>query len=170
MSKRKPHPTQKELQELFFYDEETGLLHWKIRPAKRIKFGAVAGCVNTKGYCQVQVKSIRYQAHNLIWIWNYGDIPDDLEIDHIDKDSSNNAVINLRLSTRRQQCINRNMRGFHGYRKRWQAFHTLGKACYIGTYLTALQARLAYERYTSELEPEFASTFFTDAFNRLIAA
>ena len=175
MSKRKPHPSQKELQELFFYDEETGLLHWKtLTPNSRVQLGDSAGSVNARGYRQIGIgKGGRYQAHNLVWIWNYGCIPEDLEVDHADKNESNNLLSNLRLATRRQQSINRCIRGFSKLRtmkNSWKAAHNGDGREYIGSYPTALQARLAYERYTSGLEPAFASTFFTDAFNRLLAA
>ena len=174
MSKRKPHPTQKELQEAFFYDEETGMLHWKIRPSTNIQVGTVAGYKSNDGYCYLKLKGREYLAQNIIWILNYGDIPIDLQVDHADRNRSNNVLENLRLATQRQQNINQSARGFsfcNRVTNPWKVAHRInGKSYYIGIYSTALQARLAYERYTSDLEPEFASTFFTDAFNRLLAA
>jgi len=162
-SRRKPHPSQKELQELFFYEPEDGQLRWKVRKNKCIKPGTIAGSFDpSNGYYYVGIDGSRYALHNLVWIWNFGDIPNDQEIDHIDRDSSNHRLKNLRLATRRQQMLNTLIRGF--YRNdRCQSWYARHGNKRIGSFKTALQARLAYERHTSELEPDFASTWFTDA-------
>lgn len=165
-NKRKPHPSQKELQEMFFYDRDTGLLYWKIRPARCIQWGSVAGNLTTSNYRCVKIGDTSYQQHNLVWIYHHGEIPHDLTVDHRNKIPHDNRLSNLRLANDRQQSINRNIRGFrcHTYSKTWEAYHAInGKKKFIGGFLTALQARLAYERYTSELEPDFASTWLTDA-------
>ena len=107
----------------------------------------------------------------MIWNWHHGKIPEGKTVDHKDKDPSSNYISNLRLGTRRQQNINTKLRGFHWNKQaqKWVASHKLqGKRIHLGYSTTALQARLAYEEATAELEPEFASAFFTDAFNRLI--
>ena len=133
--------------------------------------GDSAGYARADGYRPVRVKGRNCFTHNLIWIWHYGDIPDDLKVDHADRNPSNNVLSNLRLATERQQQINKRKRGFRRQRNKWLAQHSRNnRQESIGRYSTALQARLAYERHTSELEPAFASTFFTDAFNRLLAA
>ena len=45
--------------------------------------------------------------HRFIWFYCYGLIPKNMEIDHIDRNVSNNSIYNLRLVTRSQNRINR---------------------------------------------------------------
>lgn len=158
--------TQKEAQEWFFYDSDTGRLHWKMKPCKRVALGAEAGCLNNNRYLRIQLQGKNYQAHNIVWNIHYGIIPDDMTVDHVDKDKSNNRIDNLRLANNRQQSINQNVRGFswRTSAQSWIAMHKVaGRHKYLGDFTTALQARLAYERGSFESEPEFASTWLTDA-------
>ena len=76
-------------------------------------------------------------------------------------------MINLHEATPGQQKLNRRARGFYRDKLSGGLMCVSGKR-YVARFSTALQARLAYERVTSEAEPEFASTFFTDTFNELI--
>ena len=106
---------------------------------------------------------------------SYGELPDGVTIDHKDKDKTNNRLDNLRLANARQQGINRNARGFtkevRATLRPWVAQHCIDHRRFsIGNFATALQARLAYERRTYELEPEFANTWFTDALSELCSA
>ena len=48
--------------------------------------------------------------HRILWETFNGDIPEDLTIDHIDRNKSNNQLDNLRLSTRRQNAWNQQKR------------------------------------------------------------
>ena len=170
MAKRKPHPKQSQLKDVFSYDSESGALTWLGGP----RYGEEAGYRHPNGYRYIVLNGELYLTHNLVWIWNKGELPVDAEVDHKDRVKLNNRISDLRSADKRQQGINKRVQGFcrSGRKKHlWQARHRLeGKNIHIGQYPTALQARLAYERHTSGLEPEFASTFFTDAFNRLIAA
>lgn len=160
-------------QETFFYDKSDGSLYWKIRPSKRIMWGSQAGSLKTsKGYYSVMLKGKNYMLHNLIWNFHNGEIAEGQTVDHKDKNPSNNHMSNLRLANESQQNINTRSRGFkwRSDRHKWSAQHFHNKKeRHLGSFTTALQARLAYESYTSTIEPEFASTFFTDAINRLCA-
>ena len=174
--RRRKHPTQAELQELFFYDPGTGFLHWKIRPSKysRAMWGdQVGGKPDRYGYLAVQLSGARYKQHNLVWIMHNGDIPDGVTVDHVNWNKADNRLDNLRLATARQQAINKRVKGFtkqmHCTLRPWKSKHTVdGRDTYIGHFPTALQARLAYERRTHELDPEFAPQDFTQWVDRLI--
>ena len=48
-----------------------------------------------------------HQAHRLIWILFFGDIPEGYVIDHKDGNHQNNEIFNLRLATRSQNSFNR---------------------------------------------------------------
>lgn len=103
--------------EWFMYDETAtpSCLRWKVerRGGKgkgfiRVKEGDVAGHVsvdNKKGYsqCNVTLFDKGYVASRVIWNMFNGDIANGLVIDHIDGDSLNNKLSNLRVV---QHCVN----------------------------------------------------------------
>lgn len=45
--------------------------------------------------------------HRLVWETFNGEIPTDMEIDHIDRDKSNNKLSNLRCVSHKENCQNR---------------------------------------------------------------
>lgn len=47
--------------------------------------------------------------HVLVWLWFKGDIPDGMDLDHIDNDKSNNHISNLQLLTRAENIKKRGM-------------------------------------------------------------
>lgn len=59
------------------------------------------------GYIRVRVLGREYRAHRIIWEMFYGPIPDNMFIDHIDRDTTNNKIENLRLATKQQNNHNR---------------------------------------------------------------
>jgi hypothetical protein len=89
--------------EVFVEDSKspTGLI-WKISPAQNTKAGAVAGCIWTNKKYGWQSFRVRYNktdwlVHRILWVMRNGEIDAELEIDHIDGNSLNNSVDNLRL-------------------------------------------------------------------------
>jgi HNH endonuclease/AP2 domain len=89
--------------EVFYEDAKspTGLI-WKISPAKHIKAGFVAGSIWTDKKSDRQRFQVRYNkthwyVHRILWVMRNSSIDDGLAIDHIDGNSLNNSVENLRL-------------------------------------------------------------------------
>lgn len=97
-------PPQEELWELFDYDPETGELSEK-------ETGHVYGTRPRKGrrskHILAYVGNVSYKAHRIIWAMVNGPIPKGMTIDHINLDSRDNRLSNLRLATPRQQAQNR---------------------------------------------------------------
>lgn len=58
-------------------------------------------------YVSVQVKGKAWCKHRIVWTLTHGEIPEGLVVDHIDGDTSNNSIDNLRLATKRQNQHNR---------------------------------------------------------------
>jgi hypothetical protein len=166
MGKSKRLPSQDELQRLFEYSVITGELRWKVRPAWQVRVGDVAGTVNGHGYTAVCIGGIIYAAHRLIWKLVTGEDPTEC-IDHVDRDGSNNAWMNLREATRRQNQCNRgvqanNTSGFKGVswvarRKEYSAQIKIdGKTTFLGHFKTAEEAHRAYREAATRLHGEFA--------------
>jgi len=158
MSKAKPMPSQQKLQEWFDYRD--GNLYWKKTNAYCVKVGDKAGCVKKDiQYIQVGFKGKYYLIHRLIWAWHGYSLGPNQDIDHIDGNSLNNRIENLRPTSRKQNLENRkganknSKTGIKGVRKQketWRAeiCHN-GKKIYLGLYENiedAKNARIAAEK------------------------
>lgn len=98
--------TAEELRELLHYDKETGIFTRKVSTAHNVKVGDVAGSLGGAGYLNIMVCSRKYQAHRLAWLHHFGEWPK-LTIDHINRDRSDNRIVNLREVTNKQNGQNR---------------------------------------------------------------
>lgn len=149
----KPDITAEQLQKMLDYSAETGVLVWKIRPSRSVKFGDVAGCVDSKGYITVGINRRIYKSHRLVWLIVHGVWPNGL-IDHIDGNKSNNCLSNLRLVNETGNAENvrrpnkRNKSGFMGvifYQNKWRASITINhKTKWLGDYATPEEAHQIY--------------------------
>jgi len=105
-----PALTQERVRELFDYDPETGFLIWKHRILSHgrisTKGGDVATCKGPSGYIYVGIDRKVYRAHRVIWLWWHGYLPEN-QIDHINKNRSDNKISNLREVS--CQCNNGNI-------------------------------------------------------------
>lgn len=62
--------THEQLLEVLNYDEQTGVFKWKIKPARNIKIGAVAGAKNdSRGYSYVKVFGFEITTSRLAWFY-----------------------------------------------------------------------------------------------------
>ena len=119
---------QKDLKELFEYRND-GYLIRKIKTSNSVKVGDVAGCSTGNGYQKICVYGKQYLTHRLIFFWHYGFFPK--EVDHINGNTFDNCIENLRAADRNQNGKNRglsirNKSGFAGVvqdkiRKKWIA-------------------------------------------------
>jgi len=98
--------SQREVQEMFHYQYETGELIRRDQRGNQFK-GTEVGCNDTFGYKRIRIKGNLFKVHQIVWLYVYGIMPS-MEIDHINGDRSDNRVCNLRLATRDVQVQNRN--------------------------------------------------------------
>lgn len=152
--------TAEQLREILHYDPETGIFTWKVRTSRRVKVGDVAGCTGGNGYLRIRVCSRKYQAHRLAWLYVNGTWPKD-QLDHINRNRSDNRISNLRDVTNKQNHQNRskssnNTSGhpgvsWHKRYSKWQARirhnYKLIHLGYFDTKEEALSARKAAEKF-----------------------
>jgi len=143
--KHKKYPKQEEIKKLFKYKngELCRIKH------KNIKIQTRATPENK--YRSITINKISYPAHRLIYIYHYGDIPKNMEIDHIDHNKSNNKIKNLRLvspsgNQRNKSACRNSKSGVMGVRydkisNKWRVVINIGgKQKYIGSYKNVKEA------------------------------
>ncbi len=157
--------TADRLRDVLRYSPETGLFHWRIMCSAHRPAGMLAGDKKKdSGYVLIGVDCFRYRAHRLAWLYMTGEWPL-LQIDHIDRDRSNNRWINLREASQQQNSANMsrpNATGRKGVRasangERWIAMISVNyQSLYLGTFDTIDQASAAYAAAAREHFGEFA--------------
>ncbi len=143
-----------ELNEIYEYDD--GLLLNK-------KTGHIYSNFDRDGYIRVRREGREYRAHRIIWEMFNGPIPEGMLIDHIDGDTLNNRIENLRLATRQQNNANSVSRvkdmpkGVIRVSKRYRArIYINGKYTSLGMFDTIEEAEAAYNAKAKEIHGEFA--------------
>jgi hypothetical protein len=154
--------TQKYLKYILDYDPITGYFTNRFARGPARKDNR-AGSPTGHGYRRIIIDCEKYYEHHLAWLYVYGVWPD--EIDHIDRDRSNNAVSNLREATRSQNCCNsatrESLAGLKGAYldkrvNRWYSkIQVDDKVLWLGSFDNAEQAHAAYMQALTEIHEEF---------------
>jgi hypothetical protein len=99
--------TVDELHQKLDYDPSTGMFQWRNVTRKRChSVGWFKGSRNKKGYLNIKIGRVLFQAHRLAWLHVHGNWPQ-FVIDHINRDKSDNRIENLRDVTVKENLANR---------------------------------------------------------------
>lgn len=160
--------TPSELGHYLECDFFSGTLTWKVSTNRRVKIRSQAGCkIDASGRRFLGLKGQQILVHHAVWALAYGYWP--TEIDHINRDPSDNRLTNLREVTHAQNAKNkgvssRNKSGFKGVsfskNENKYAAHIghNNKTIRIGSYSTPELAAAAYDEKALELHKNFAVT------------
>lgn len=98
--------SQYELKKYLNYDHNTGIFTWIFQAGRRVKVGMVAGTVKEDGRIEIALNRKKYKAHRLAWLYIHGEYPIN-QIDHINGNSLDNRINNLREATQQQNMQNK---------------------------------------------------------------
>ena len=133
------------LKAIFFLDKDTGDLFWKVKLARSIKVGKLAGCIKPTGYKSVNILGTTYWQHRVVYSMYYDvELNSNEQIDHVNQNKSDNSPKNLRVATPSQNQHNKkiqknNTSGHKGIcydkkRNKWRCYvnvdgkkHSLGR-------------------------------------------
>jgi hypothetical protein len=158
--------TQERLHELFDYREDGNLIR-KVSTCNSVKIGDVAGSRSSIGYQQIYIVNKRYLLHRLIFLYHHGYLTSGMQIDHIDRNPSNNRIENLREVSQTQNMQNTkihsmNTSGVKGVswntkNRKWVAqIHVTGKKAYLGMYSTLEEAAAVVKEAREKYHGEYA--------------
>lgn len=151
---------QKVLRSLYTYDNDNGRLRYRAAMSDKVKVGDLVGWVSqhgtkftTKKYRRVTLHKRSFYEHTLIWVFHYGMFPKGV-IDHVDHDSLNNRIENLRDTTHTDNCRNQNKAknnksgvtgvSWNSLRRNWEAqIHVDGKRIWLGNFADIADAAKA---------------------------
>lgn len=150
------------LHELFEYVD--GTLVRKASTGPRALAGTAAGCLDAR-YVRVEINHKSYRIHRLIFLMHHGYLPKN--VDHIDNNSLNNRIENLRGASKSENCWNQgvsltNTSGYKGvsFSKaagKWRVqVSQHGKKHWGGHHDTAEEANEAAMALREKLHGEFA--------------
>lgn len=143
------------------YDPGTGVFRWLVSRGRMAQAGDIAGAANDDGYILINIGGRKYGAHRIAWRIVHGKWPD-FEIDHINRDPSDNRISNLREATRSQNCVNRKvvrkgLKGAYPNGNRWCASIKInGRVRHLGSFATEQEAHSAYANEAKLAHGSFA--------------
>ena len=159
-------PTRDEVAAILRYDRDTGDFFWLVKRGSRGIAGRKAGSIDGKRYIRIRIDGVDYRAHRLAWLLEYGEWPTD-QLDHIDLDRKNNAILNLRQANNSLNNFNRETQSnntsgvtgvrFDRFRSKWKAeIKKDGKMKYLGRFATKEEAAAVRAKAAVQYFGEFS--------------
>jgi len=153
------------------YNPETGEFFWKKTNSNRCKAGSKAGTLGLDGYSVVTIKRKRLRAHRLAWLFHTGSWPEK-HIDHINGIKTDNRISNLRQVTGTENQGNRRKASsylggktasihkgvYKAKNGKWRSYiRYKTENIYVGTFITEMEAKKAYDLKAIELFGDYSS-------------
>lgn len=121
----------------YYFTYKSGHIYWKVSPTNGVHIGDHAGNDSGLGYLRVRVNYRLYLVSRIIWEMHNGPIPEGYEIDHIDHNTLNNDITNLRMVSHYENTLNAPMRKdnksgyvgviWHKASSKWMAYVQVNK-------------------------------------------
>lgn len=152
------------LQSVFTYKD--GNLYWNTKK-KNCNIGDIAGCIlklRNDNRRIIVLDGIHYMASRLIFLFHHGYLPEC--VDHIDRNTLNDKIENLRAATKKENCRNKtssknSTSKYLGVWKEGNRFRSEicvdGKRKYIGSFKNEHDAAIAYNQHAQLHYGEFAN-------------
>jgi hypothetical protein len=172
-------PDTEYLHQCFSYDANDGTLTWQHRPCMHFateteykRWNATwprkpAGTIAGSGHIYIKINKTLFAAHRIIWKMMTGEDPPS-ELDHKNRDRTDNRWANLRQATREENARNKtryqnNTSGFKGvrvthltYPHPYQArIRVNGNLIHLGSFRTAQEAQKTYAAAAKHYFGEF---------------
>lgn len=159
------------LKELFIPNGEDGTLEWKV-DYRRAKVGDLVSASAIKSpYKLLKIDGSTLSVHRILWLMLKGPIKSGDVLDHINGDTHDNRICNLRVCSHAENMRNRkvhsnNRSGLKGVysdssilrAKPWRAqIRVNGRKINLGRFDTANEAHDAYLKASQSLHGEFSS-------------
>lgn len=158
--------TQDEIRAMFEYEPATGLLRRKVGGRKPYPWHGAGKDRRYLAHCR-GARSI--YLHQAVWLYHHGYVP--AMLDHVNGDTRDNRIENLRECTNAQNQYNvpRKSNNTHGHKgvvfhrarrsRPWQAKIVVsGKGISLGYHATKEEAAAAYAAGAAKYAGEFART------------
>jgi len=100
--------SQTELKKIIHYDTSTGNFTWLINKNYNATANTLAGYIKPNKHRYIKIKNKEYSASRLAWFYLYGYFPKN-DIDHINRNSLDNRISNLREISHQHNSINANV-------------------------------------------------------------
>jgi len=151
--------TAARLREVLRYNKRTGVFTWRISVGSIMKGSIAGGTSRRTKKTRICIDGRIYIVARLAWLYVKGTWPVS-QIDHKDRNPSNNKFENLREATASQNCANRTSKNKHGLKgitfregvkKPWRA------TIMLGNFSTKQEAHAAYMAAARKQYGQFAS-------------
>jgi hypothetical protein len=159
--------------EHFTYCPTSGSLRWRERERHLFKTerawkasntaraGHLVSSTDRNGYLVARIKRKHFYVHRIVWEMHYGPIPTKMQVDHIDRNKTNNALSNLRLATAAENIWNSASKTpgvqFHKGRGKYIAkMRVNGRQIWLGTFTDPSEAAEAYREASRKFHGPFS--------------